>query len=41
MSIAEHIGYDSTGRKDTINDLERIFEEYKKFEKNPKGYKGV
>jgi len=41
MSIAEHIGYDATGRKDPINDLNTTLEEYKKFEKNPKGYKGV
>jgi type I restriction enzyme M protein len=41
MAIAEHIGYDATGRKDPINDLEKIKEEYKKFEKNPKSYKGV
>jgi type I restriction enzyme M protein len=41
MAIAEHIGYDATGRKDDINDLNTIFEEYKNFEKNPKGYKGV
>jgi len=41
MSIAEHIGYDATGRKDPINDLDKILEEYQKFEKNPKGYKGA
>jgi len=41
MAIAEHIGYDATGRKDPINDLEKIYEEYKKFEKNPNEYKGV
>ncbi len=41
MAISEHIGYDATGRKDPINDFEKIYEEYKKFEKNPKGYKGV
>ncbi|MBI5573000.1 MAG: N-6 DNA methylase [Elusimicrobia bacterium] len=41
MSIAEHIGYDATGRKDTINDLDTIYEEYKKFSKNPKEYKGI
>ena len=40
MAIAEHIGYDATGRKDSINDLDKIYEEYKKFEKSPKGYKG-
>ena len=31
MAIAEHIGYDATGRKDQQNDLDRIIEEYKKF----------
>src|SRR3989344_3289707 len=41
MSIAEHIGYDATGRKDPINDLNTILGEYRKFEKSPKGYKGV
>lgn len=41
MAIAEHIGYDATGRKDPINDLDKILEEYRKFEKNPNGYKGV
>ncbi len=41
MAIAEHIGYDATGRKDQINDLEKIYEEYKKFEVNSKNYKGV
>lgn len=40
MAIAEHIGYDGTGRKDPINDLEKIYEEYRKFEKNPSKYKG-
>ncbi|CAD7768791.1 N-6 DNA Methylase [Candidatus Methanoperedenaceae archaeon GB37] len=34
MTIAEHIGYDATGRKDPINDLDRVLEEYRKFEKN-------
>ncbi|MGB3479855.1 MAG: restriction endonuclease subunit M [bacterium] len=41
MAITEHIGYDATGRKDPINDLNKIHEEYKKFEKNSKGYKGI
>jgi len=41
MAIAEHIGYDATGRKDPINDLNTILEEYRKFERSPKGYKGV
>lgn len=41
MAIAEHIGYDATGRKDPQNDLDRILEEYRKFRENPQGYKGV
>lgn len=40
MSIAEHIGYDATGRADPINDLDKIYEEYKNFLKNPKNYEG-
>ena len=32
MAIAEHIGYDATGRKDPINDLDRILEEFRGFE---------
>ncbi|OWP54010.1 type I restriction-modification system, M subunit [Candidatus Micrarchaeum sp.] len=40
MAIAEHIGYDATGRKDQINDLNAILQEYRKFEKNSKAYKG-
>ncbi len=35
MAIAEHIGYDATGRKDPINDLKAICEEYRKFTENP------
>lgn len=31
MAIAEHIGYDATGRKDSKNDLDKILEEFKKF----------
>ncbi len=31
MAIAEHIGYDATGRKDAKNDLDEIYEEFKKF----------
>ena len=31
MAIAEHIGYDTTGKKDNQNDLFKICEEYKKF----------
>jgi type I restriction enzyme M protein len=39
MAIAEHIGYDATGRPDS-NDLPKILEEWKKFLKNPKIYEG-
>jgi type I restriction enzyme M protein len=31
MAIAEHIGYDATGRKDPKNDLPMILEEFQKF----------
>jgi len=31
MAIAEHIGYDAAGRKDSKNDLDKIYEEYQKF----------
>jgi len=31
MAIAEHIGYDATGRKDQKNDLNEIAKEYEKF----------
>jgi len=31
MAIAEHIGYDATGRKDSKNDLDEIYKEYSKF----------
>ena len=36
MAIAERIGYDATGRKDSINDLKIICEEYRRFsDENP------
>ena len=35
MAIAEHIGYDATGRPDPINDLDIICEEYQTFTKDP------
>ena len=35
MAIAERIGYDATGRRDPINDLNTICEEYRKFTENP------
>ncbi|MDE2591136.1 MAG: N-6 DNA methylase, partial [Patescibacteria group bacterium] len=36
MAIAEHIGYDATGRTDQLNDLDPIQKEYRKF-KNKNG----
>ena len=41
MGIAEHIGYDATGRPDKLNDLDQILEQYRKFLENPKSYKGI
>ena len=35
MAIAERIGYDATGRKDSINHLKMISEEYGRFNENP------
>ena len=40
MAIAEHIGYDATGRKDPINDLDKILVEFRKFEKKPTSCEG-
>ena len=40
MAIAEHIGYDATGRKDPVNDFDKIYNEYLKFRKRPKSYEG-
>ena len=34
MAIAKHIGYDATGKKDPINDLDKILEEYRRFEED-------
>jgi type I restriction enzyme M protein len=31
MAIAEHIGYDATGKTDPKNDLNAIYKEYEKF----------
>jgi len=31
MAIADHIGYDATGREDPVNDFDKLYEEYKKF----------
>ena len=36
MAIAKRIGYDATGRKDSINDFKIICEEYRRFsDENP------
>ncbi|MFH1050364.1 MAG: N-6 DNA methylase [bacterium] len=35
MAIADHIGYNATGRKDNQNDFIAILEEYKRFQENP------
>ena len=35
MAIAEHIGYDATGREDPINDFDAICDEYHRFRKDP------
>ncbi len=35
MAIAERIGYDATGRKDDVNDLDTIHAAYRKFTENP------
>ena len=40
MAIAEHIGYDATGRPDSINELVEICFEYRKFLQNPSLYEG-
>jgi len=40
MAVAEHIGYDATGRSDPENDLDRIHEKYKSFLDNQDEYQG-
>lgn len=40
MAIAEHIGYDATGRPDHLNDLDPIADEYLKFLEEPDLYEG-
>ena len=35
MAMAEHIGYDATGRIDPVNDLEAIYDEYRRFREDP------
>ena len=35
MAMAEHIGYDATGRIDPVNDLEAIYDEYRRFTEDP------
>ena len=38
MAIAERIGYDATGRKDPINDLHTIYNEYRRFSHEDPGF---
>lgn len=40
MATAKHIGYDATGRKDPLNDLDKIYGEYQVFLTDPLNYKG-
>ena len=40
MAIADRIGYDSTGRKDPINDLDMICDEYRRFSDEPPDFFG-
>ena len=41
MTITDYIGYDTTGRKDPINDLDKILVEWRKFERSLRVYKGL
>lgn len=41
MAIANHIGYDATGRKEPQNDLDKIVKEYHKFLEDSANYQGV
>jgi type I restriction enzyme M protein len=41
MAVAEHIGYDATGRDDPKNDLDTILAEYRKFEADKAKYRGI
>ena len=38
MAIAEQIGYDPNGKPNPVNDLNKILEEYRKFEENPANF---
>ncbi len=41
MAMAEHIGYDATGREDSVNDLlDTIYPEYQKFKADKNSYEG-
>lgn len=40
MAMAEHIGYDATGRQDAVNDFNTIADEYQRFQQRPDHYKG-
>jgi type I restriction enzyme M protein len=41
MAIADHIGYDATGREDPVNDLKTIVSEFRKFNADSSVYQGV
>lgn len=41
MAMAEHVGYDATGREDSVNDLlDTIYPEYQKFKADKNSYEG-
>jgi len=41
MAMADHVGYDATGREDSINDLiDTIYPEYQKFKADKNSYEG-
>ena len=41
MAMADHVGYDATGREDSINDLvDTIYPEYQKFKADKSNYEG-
>ena len=40
MAMADHVGYDSTGREDSINDLKTIYTEYQRFKADKNNYEG-
>lgn len=41
MAMADHVGYDATGREDSVNDLlDTIYPEYQKFKADKNSYEG-